>query len=258
MNSTTDGIVLVAFLVFFWNGWRKGFLRTLIGPICLFIGGILGMLYYQKTLNAINSLAISIVFPFLINFIVSTLIKLSQKPKNEDRGLNVGRLAGGIFNLLWSGGMLILVITAIAILPLNVAVLNNIQKNIRRSKTFVVLNHLFGNKLISGSDQIEKITKIFEDPDKLEKIRSKEEFTQVMSDKKIQDMITDEETARQIKEKNIVQLMSNPRIQSIIQDPALVQKLIELNKEIIKDGLSGNLDEKKPQATVPPHTIELH
>ena len=150
-----------------------------------------------------------------------------------------------------------LVMTTLAILPLNRTVLTNLQKNIRRSKTFLILNHLLGNRLISGSDQIEKITKIFEDPDKLEKIRSKEEFTQILSDKKIQDMVTDETTARQIKEKNIGQLISNPKIQSVLHDPALLQKLMELNKEIIKDGLSGKWDEEKPETAVRPHTIEL-
>lgn len=236
MEHLTDIIILTFFLLFFINGWRKGLLRTLLGPLALIIGGIAGVIYYQQTQDLLMCLIISIVGPFVLNILFNIIHHFWQKSVEVDAPFfSWGRLFGGVFSLLWSGIILLLTLLFIVITPGNFPMLKEAQQNISQSKTYHYLNKAFGEKLPLQVSDVEKVADVMENPQTLRKLRRTQEFKDVMENPKVKDLLEDEATLKQIQEKKIFELLSNKKMKAIFEDGDLVKKLFALNQKVLEE-----------------------
>ncbi len=251
MLNMTDYITLGAFLYFFFNGWRKGFLKTLLGPISLIVGCLIGYSHYQKTQNIGAALAICIISPFIFTFLASIILKLWNKTVNSDiPPSTVSRLSGSAFSLLWGGGYLVIMMVLIAVSPLKFGWLETAQNNVLASRSYALITERFGDKIPSGFLDIKKVTAVLQNPAKLEAFESSPEFKALRSDARLKELFSDKKTAEQIVNKDYGGLLSNPKMQAVFKDKELLQKLFALNKRIADE--AGEDDDSVSGAEPPP------
>lgn len=233
---TTDYVVLISIIYFFYKGWKKGVLRTLLGPISLVIGGYVGFAHYQKTQDMITGLLICIISPFILTILGSAILKIWHSAvEKKDYIPTPSRFIGGIFSALWGSTYLIMMLVMIAIIPAKFEWFEPIQKNVAMSNSYIFVNEWLSKKVPAASFDIKKLTSAFEDPETLRRVESTKEYNDLMSDPNLKEIFTDEETAKQIEEKNYTQLLSNSKIQAVFQDEALLKKVFALNKKILQD-----------------------
>ena len=120
----TDSIMLGALLLFFFNGWRKGFLKTLLGPITLIIGCLIAYYHYQQTQNIAVSISICVFSPFALKILASMMLNLWNKAVNNAAPLSTAsKVLGSIVGVLWSGSYLALLLVMIGFLILRITAL---------------------------------------------------------------------------------------------------------------------------------------
>lgn len=235
MNAI-DLSILILFTLFFILGYRKGLLRTLAGPIALIIGSFLAYYYYQQTGKMIVALILGIAAPFLLNLVISFLLKIWQK-SNKDSGfsLSLNGLFGGVLNLTWCGALMILAIICVMLLPKSLSQISSLQENIRNSHTYTYLENI--TKKVDQSDQysINKLATILNNPEKVKGVSKTEEYQELMEDENIRSMLQDEDLVTAIENKDYLRIMRHPKTQKIIQNKETVAKILALQKEILKD-----------------------
>ena len=236
MHSITDYITVSAFLYFFLRGWQKGFLRTILGPISMVVGCLIGYSYYQKNPNIGMALTISILSPFLINLLASIVLKTWNKTVNSDiPPSHISRSCASAFSILWGGAYLIMLIILIAISPLKFGWIEKAQNDVLASRTYAFINENFGDKIPNGFLNIKKVANVLQDPEKLEAFEESEEFKAIQADTRLKDLIEDEDTARQIRDKDYTALLANPKIRAIFNDKEFLRKIFALNKRIVEE-----------------------
>ena len=72
LMTITDLIVIVLSAFYFWNGWRKGFLHSLLGPASVVVCFGAAFLYYQQTHNIFVSFMISCFGPIAVKYFNKT------------------------------------------------------------------------------------------------------------------------------------------------------------------------------------------
>jgi len=241
-TMTTDFIILGALLFFFIRGWYKGILKTLLAPISLVVGCLLGFLHYRQTQNIAVSLSICVLSPFALRILVSLILKLWDKAVNKDKPLSMpSRVFGSIFGVLWSGSYLVLMLVLIGFIPLNVAWFEKIQNDVLASKSYTTIHRFMDKKTPSFSSRMKNISAIMENPAKLQHFQSTKEFETLIKDDTLKEIFADEELAEQIRNKDYGKLLANPKMQTIMQDEQLLEKIFALNRKIIEESLDDDL-----------------
>ena len=238
----TDYIMLGALFFFFMRGWQKGVLKTLLAPITLIVGCLLGFLHYRQTQNIAISLSICVLSPFALRILASLILKLWDKAVNKDIPLSISsKVLGSIFGVLWSGSYLVMLLVLIGFIPLHAKWFEKIQNDVLASKSYITINRFMDKKTPSISSGINNIASVIENPIKLQKFQSTKEFETLIEDDTLKEIFADEELAEQIQSKDYGKLLANPKIQSIMQDEQLLEKIFALNRKIIEESLDDEL-----------------
>jgi uncharacterized membrane protein required for colicin V production len=233
MHNITDYITIGAFLYFFYSGWRKGFLKTLLGPVSLIAGCLIGYHYYEKTQNIAVGLAICIISPFIITILASIILKIWHKAVNSDIPPSmISRLSGSAFSILWGGGYLAMMLILIAVAPFRLGWFEKVQNDVLKSRSYALIIAQVGDKIPNEFLDIKKVVSVLQDPAKLERFASTEEFKALKADTLLKEISDDKEIAEQIRNKNYRELLSNPKMQAVFQDKELLKKIFALNQKI--------------------------
>lgn len=233
MNPLIDTIVFGSFLLFFIIGWMKGFVRTVIGPIALVFGSMIAWLYYKQTQNFLATLLISLIAPFIIQFAVLTVLKIyraSHDDKKDD--FTIGKILGGCLNLIWGGGLLILTILLVLLIPQTWDSFRWLQTEIKSSLTYFLLDSVSGHRLSQGNKKIEQTLEMLGSPEKMQSVQNSDEYQAIIDNEKIQAIFNDEELVKDIENKNFTKLITDPKITAIMQDPELMKKMLGLYTNI--------------------------
>lgn len=247
----TDVIMIAALLYFFYRGWCKGALRTLLGPISMIVGFCAAFIYYKQTHNIPISLAICFLGPIALKIFISLMLKIWDKASDKKVSRSIfSSLFGGLFNIVWSGSYIVLLIISIGLIPVQLGWFVTIQNNVLASESYTMIQHFMKNKMPSASGDIKKLTAIFQNPDRLEQFQSTEEFKALVTDDNLKEIFSDEEIVELIQNKDYGKLLMNPKIQSVFQNEEILKKMFALNKKImteqLKDENSGGATESQP------------
>ena len=245
----TDYIVAVLFLVFFISGWQRGLIRSIMGPVSLILGSIAGYLYYQKDGDLFVALGISIIGPFLLNILLHLVLKAINFKKDDSHHFAVGRLLGGFFCVAWSGALVLMTLIVLMITPGDFAKLKTIKKDISESRTYELIRK-FTDQKVSSLENIDKISDILSDPEKIEKIQQMREFRVLAKDEKVQTLIADDILVGQIQNKDYTKALRNPKMQAILRDQTLLKKLFAMQQKLIEE-VSAPIEEGAAQADEP-------
>lgn len=225
----TIGILL---LIFIFIGWKKGFLRSLIGPICFGIFVVIGIIVYDATENLFRALLTVVLGTLICSFIINLLAFLAQRTVQEsDRGkkLVASRLLGAAINVSWKS----LVLGAVLILLCEVAYIHPRMKDlgtaVEASASYAFVTRYFVYRNPRTRQVVETIA-ILRDPELLAQVKNTPEFRTVYADPKVSGILNDAELRRQIREGEIKNLLQNPRIKDLMQDEELMRKLSKLSR----------------------------
>jgi len=230
--NVVDMVVAGLLLVFFLIGWIKGFLRSLIGPICFGVFIIIGIIVYDATENLFRALLTVTLGTLISSFIINLTAFLAQKTVDQNergRKLFLSRLAGGAINLSWKA----LVLAAVLILLCELAYIHPKLKNtgtaVEASASYSLITHYFVYRS-PRTKQILDTVAILRNPELLAAVKSTPEFKRFYDDPKIRSLLQNEKLREQIREGQIKKLLENRQIKDIMQDEALMKKLSKLSQ----------------------------
>lgn len=232
--NITDCTVGIALTYFVYRGWSKGLMKTVLGPVSLALGLVMGWIYYQRTHNLITGFLLAAISPFVIRFFISILLALWAKASNEKAVLSTpSRLFGCAFSVLWSGSYLAVFLIALGMIPLKIGALAKIHADVTGSKSYTLISRWAAQQPFFDSPNLAGISDLMDDPQRMEQYKDTPEFNTLIKDKQLQAILSDETTAEQIQSKDYAQLMANPKVQEIFKDEELLKKILALNKIIL-------------------------
>jgi uncharacterized membrane protein required for colicin V production len=236
--TTTDYVVGVLLLVFFLTGWRKGFLRALIGPISFTVCCVVATIHFDLTGNIFTSFLIAITGTFFLSIILRFVLFLVRRSVDKDYRDYVfigSRFLGGIFSLIWKGTITVMIVLVISLLPGKIRGVDKIHESIIHSMTYSLVNQYVIRRIPVARDTFYMLS-LFKDPELADKLSSTREYKEFFSDERIQELLSDDDIQRHMEEGDITKLISNPKIISVVQDDKLMKKLTVLNGKILSQG----------------------
>lgn len=242
MNET-DVLLLTVFTLAFLIGYIKGILKTILGPISLFLGTILAWVIYVKYNNMALSLVAGLFGPCVVRIFLSLLCKAFISTFTADEGKemsSLSRMFGGVFSVIWSGSLFTIFILLITAIPLKVQKLETVQTNIRDSKIITTLSGFLHIQDKNPVEALTNIAEILKDPEKAEMARETPGYKNLVSTPTIKDLLRDKETLRQIEEKDFAALLKNEKIKNLINDPDAMDKIFEFQKDLMTTSLKTN------------------
>ena len=257
----TDIAVLLLGLFYFSHGWRKGIIRTILGPMSLFLCAAIGLVYFYKTRNLAVSLAISILGPFFMTLFLSICLTIWHRKVNKEAPVfYVSRLLGAGVSLIWWAGVIVLSIVIISLIPSQIPRIKEVQANIKSSYTYALINTYAKDK-IPFLQGMEKTIATSQDQEKIKQFQFTPEAQSIYNNKKVQKLFSDPEIKKQVESKNISELMQNEQLLDILQDKELMEEFIRLYGRIQKgevpEGTSpspeyyeAELSEEPPQGNI--------
>ncbi|HLD70212.1 MAG TPA: CvpA family protein [Candidatus Omnitrophota bacterium] len=241
MLTITDYIVLIVVGLSTLNGWRRGFLRSILGPLALILCSFFSLIYFQITHNLFLTLLFGILGPILLNILFALLLGSGKKTTPENQSISsISRILGALFNFSWNTGLLILFLVWILIIPANVFGLAKIHSDINRSLTISLLNKLLPDRL-PMVERFQNTWNVLNDPKKRGAIESSLEYKAIAQDQKIQNILADQNLIEQIRRGEIAKVLSNPKIREISQDKELIKKFLDLESSILRKESPKNL-----------------
>jgi len=239
--NTTDLIIAAFGILFIISGWSKGIVRSLLGPAALVLATAAAFIYYQKTHNILISCVIGIFGPLVLGWALSLFLAVWNNIFNSDakgEPMLPSRILGSVFHLLWGGTFVVLTVVLLLMIPekyITIPGLARAQNNIRTSTIYSYSKIFWPSSMIS-LNSVENGLSILDNPEKIEKLQASPEFQSLQQEPKIQEILADEETLRQIQDKDLGKLLSNPKIMALIRDKELMEKFLDLNKRLIMEG----------------------
>ena len=238
MFKATDYIVAGLLCVFLIRGWRQGLGRALLGPAALLFSMGLSIFIYQKISSLLLSFLSLVFAPFIFYIFfgqwIKFLKKINQKKEKENFSFSPNRLAGSLLNTLWAGTGVLILLIMLTLIPSPKMIVQKIQGDILLSKTYFVLKQLTAQTPLSLTD-IQNTASVFNDPVKLKNLQSSPEYQSLMAEEKIQAILADKKTMRQIERNDFLKLLTNPKLQALGEDKEAAKKIFILYQKILQE-----------------------
>ncbi len=235
----TDYSVSLLGLLFFFTGWRKGLFRTILGPISLLVCSFIALIHYDLTHNLIKSIMIALGGAVILSIVLRLVLMLSKSAigkTGQEKTLLISRLLGGLLNLSWKGAMLMGVLFLITLIPFNILNLDVIKTDIKHSFSYSAVNQLVISR-IPAAKKMTQVFKVFENPARMERLVTSQEYKELSSDSKVKDLMNDAEIKELVDTQNYAKLLTHPKVKAIIQDDELMSKFTKLSDSIVAENM---------------------
>ncbi|HSV43670.1 MAG TPA: hypothetical protein VLJ10_03860 [Candidatus Bathyarchaeia archaeon] len=225
-----DIFYLCILAFFFWRGWTKGILRSIIAPACLLFWMIIGIINYDLNENILEASLITLAGTFFSTLIIHAIFfigKFTVKKENRSYVFGPSRLTGAAINTLWNGLILGALIILITLLPNQFLGLAPIQAAIEKSVTYTELCQ----RLIDPFPVINNIyltISVFKDYKTLGQYTQTREYQEVFSHPQVLAITDNNELMKKFYRRDGISLLNDPRIQSLLKNEDLMKKLSTL------------------------------
>lgn len=248
MHNTIDLIVVVLVLYYIFRGWSKGFVGSLIGPVSLFLGAGISYMYFRQSHNLMIAGIISFFCPILIHITLSVVTNVSTYGHRKSEPSLISSIFGSLISVGWSGGILVLMMLMINVLPPQLPSVAAIQERLALTKSYQMVNHFTGSFSIYSSMPIQTFMTVLENPEQLAALQSSSEYQSFVSDDRIKALMSDPEIQAAVEDRNIGKMLADKRMIDLLQDEDLVSKIFAVQGLIIEQG-------SNPEGFVPDRTI---
>lgn len=249
MNSV-DYIFLGIAVFYFWRGWAKGLLRSLLEPAAFILCVVYAYFYYQRTQNFMISAGIGILGPIVLNLFFMLLFAvlnkaLKQDDKKEHPLQMMNRFFGGLFSLSWVVFFMGLTVVLFTMIPVRISVLEGLRKSVMASKSMEGIKFLAGDRFSFLQKETQPVD-LANGQNYADALQKTPEYKELIKDDRVKAVFTDPETMERIQNKDFVGLFNDPKIQQLMQDPELIQKFFKLNQVLLE--LNGSQGERSQNA----------
>jgi len=245
MSNTVDVIIAAILFGALLKGFLQGFVKSILGPISLLAGLLIGIFYYHFTQKLIISLFICFIAPFFVKLILSLGLKFWRKTREEESSPSfLSRLLGGFFQVSWSGIHIALFIMLVVIIPYRLPWLNSFQNLIETSRAYALFRSITKDTPTTQMANIKHLPEMLQDEKKRKQLESSKEYQELMNDPRVRNILRDEALVKEIQNRNLGKVLSDPRIQSLLQDKELLGKFFALQKILLE---KTSLPATKPQ-----------
>ena len=248
MHNTIDLIVIVLVLYYLYRGWTKGFVGSLIGPISLLLGAGISYMYFRQSHNMMVAGIISFFCPILIHVTLSVVTNVSTYGHRKPEPSVISSLFGAVISLGWSGGILVLLMLMINVLPPQLPSIAAIQERLALTKSYQLVNHVTGSFSIYSSMPIQTFMAVLENPEQLAAVQSSAEYQSFVNDDRIKALMSDPEIQSAVEDRNIGKMLADKRMIDLLQDEDLLSKIFAVQGLIIQQG-------SNPEGFVPDRTV---
>ena len=249
MINSADIIIFIFAFFFFAKGWQKGVVRFSINFVAMILGTALSFYYFSATQSFLQSIAILIFGTIGFSVLLSILLKSWNKKFSRSKSpAFLSRILGSILALGWALWIMIAVIFAILILPLNSHFGQKIKTAISQSYTYTHLEYhvplfqkFFGSKTPAAKATTVSIAESFPiNEEQIEIFRSKKEFQNVYQNESLQKIINSDDLKEKIEKGNMTALMNDPKIQGLLQDEDFMKNIMGLYSTILQENTGGS------------------
>jgi len=228
------GILLAAG---FWRGWRKGLLRAILGPACLLIFSVIGVIHFDLTRNIVTSVLLALLGAAALSLLVRLLLIIGRAriPKEERDFVFIGsRMLGSIISTFWIAALLGAVLVLWAVVPLKKGTAGDIQKNILKSRSCFLANKF----LVYPYPPVRNVLFTFQallSPSHLQQLSAHPEFEAFLAHPKVQNTLRDPDILLYITRKDYKKLLAEPKVWDIIRDDKLMACLTRVSRKIYEE-----------------------
>jgi len=219
----TDTIALFLSIYFLIRGAARGFLNSIIFPLCIIATTALSIVYYQLTKELILTLIIGIAGPFLLFFLFKLIISKALKAVNSEiKPSLLSRLGGALLTLAWGWVFISCTVLLLAVLPCWGKTMTFIHNDVTKSASYFFAKP-WGESFFGPSIKNTKTDK---------GTASENAAKSLANDPRFQILMNDPEIQKEIDAHDMVKLMSNPKMieltQQIISDPETMKKVMAI------------------------------
>ncbi len=223
--NITDLIVLGCSVLLIWRGASRGFVRSILGPICLILATLLATYYFNTTKNILIALLIGLFGPMALHFFLSNYLKLWHGMTNPEWKPNpLSRISGAALTLIWGWVFIGMTLILLTILPNFVDGIKQLNQVVRSSVSY---------GLIKPFIHTESTAKTTATP---AQSTNNTDIAQIANDPRFQEVINDPDVQQAIAANDFTAMMSNPKImaltQQLMQDPDMIKKLLSLQGQL--------------------------
>src|SRR5262245_58192746 len=141
----TDAVIFLLLLISAAIGVNHGFMRSISRPLILLFSSLLAYAIFYLSRNLIEGLAVAILGPILIPWIIKILL-IEPEPSAPPPLSMLSRLAGAAVNLAWSGTVIVLVLLSLSMIPLKSLGMEMARKDISSSQSSQILSKFLNSK----------------------------------------------------------------------------------------------------------------
>ncbi len=241
--NTVDYIVLGILAVSMGIGWFRGFLKTILKPVCWVLCLYLGYAYYMKTQSVIVALGIGIIGPFVIKFLLTAVINIIRKAGKKDGEKEGMSLLSRVLGLCVAGGwMLILIGMAyfmVGIVPFKIPGFEPFRQSIVDSKSYTLFRETVGKSVPRLAKAQEAPPLDFSNPDAvqqldIEGLQNSTEYKQLMERPQVRALFEDQAFQEKVRNGEVLGLMEDKRIKEILQDPEVMKEFFSFYNRLIQ------------------------
>lgn len=231
-----DYVILVFLVFYFWRGWSKGLLKSLLKPIVLI--GCIGYAYFYflRTQNFILSLGIAILGPIVFNVVFTLLVALLKKADKKEDDQRVAleawdRFLGGVFSVCWGMFWVLMPLVSVAAIPFKIPGFEPVRQAIVASKTIAAIDTATGSKLpLVGKNA--QLIDLRHDQEYLQRLRESPEYQQLIKDPRVEELAANDGIKEMIDNGDIAGLLQSPQMKEVLNDPKLIQQFLKLNQQL--------------------------
>jgi uncharacterized membrane protein len=223
--TVTDFVTGVLSFYLLARGAMRGFINSLIFPLSIIAATIFSAVYFKMTNDMIISLAIGLIGPFLLCFLLKFIFKIWVQAINSDitQPVLISRLAGAILTFVWGWVFIIFTLILLAVLPPWEGVLKGMHDDVTKSASYLTIAKPIQETFYTTSKQ----TSVG-----LNGASANDDAKSLALDPRFQRILQDPEIQKEINAHDIAKLMSNPKmmnlVQQIMSDPDTMKKVMAL------------------------------
>ena len=235
MLNTTDLVILGIFLWALWDGWRIGFLRSVLTPVCLLPVSLIALINFDLDHNIATAALIIVAGTTGLSMFLRLMIIFLRRQIDADYRHYIpviSRLLGLIASVLWKGTLVTISILFITILPLDPN--NNLaqtQKNILSSQAFAIIQ----KDILPLKPDVQNIylaLNVLKDPVGMEFLRETPEYKDFFNAPKVQALLADDSLDVFIKAHRYELILTHPKIKALLLDDSAMKALMRLGQRV--------------------------
>ncbi len=234
-----DAIVLGLLCVSLWIGWRRGFVRTIMGPVSMAVC-VYAAYYYLRTAGLVIAVCISLLGPVVIALLMKLARWILYKP--QDKAAEEGTLTmvnhwlGMAASFGWA--VFLIWVTYLAVVytyvPVRLTILDPVYRTVINSTGYRLFCRVSGRDTLCRAQQSGFQSGGDGAAVDMDRIRTSEEYTRLITRPEVKRLFENETFLTYARERNFSGIIQDKEFQQILADPEVLKDFMKLYQRMVE------------------------